>query len=139
MLIKKASDLKYSDVTDERTYLRRREFLRLGAGLAGATAGGLFAACGNDAIDAMTGVAATAAPQTPLGNIAKRMVTTDEPLNKFEEITSYNNYYEFGTRKTGPAKYAGQMKTSPWTVTIEGLCNKPGNYALEDLIKMADL
>ena len=139
MLIKKASDLKYSDVTDERTYLRRREFLRLGAGLAGATAGGLFAACGNDAIDAMTGVAATAAPQTPLGNIAKRMVTTEEPLNKFEEITSYNNYYEFGTRKTDPAKYAGQMKTSPWTVTIEGLCNKPGNYALEDLIKTADL
>jgi len=139
MLIKKPSDLKYSDVTDERIYLRRREFLQLGAGLMGATAGGLLVGCGDDAIDAMTGSAAVAAPQTPIANIAKRTVTTDEPLNKFEEITSYNNYYEFGTRKTDPAKYAGQLKTSPWTVSIEGLCNKPGNYALDDLIKTADL
>jgi sulfoxide reductase catalytic subunit YedY len=139
MLIKKPSDLKYSDVTDERMYLRRREFLQLGAGLMGATAGGLLVGCGNDAIDAMTSVPANDAPQTPISNIAKRMVTTDEPLNKFEEITGYNNFYEFGTRKTDPAKYAGQMKTSPWTVSIEGLCNKPGNYALDDLIKTADL
>jgi sulfoxide reductase catalytic subunit YedY len=139
MLIKKPSDLKYSDVTDERLYLRRREFLQVGAGLMGATAGGLLAACGSDAIDAATATVANAAPQTPIANIAKRMVTTDEPLNKFEEITGYNNYYEFGTGKSDPAKYAGQLKTSPWTVKIEGLCNKPGDYALEDLIKTADL
>ena len=139
MLIKKASDLKYSDVTDERMYLRRREFLQIGAGLMGATAGGLLVGCGNDAIDAMTGSAAGAPVQTPLANIAKRMVTTDEPLNKFEEITSYNNYYEFGTNKSDPARYAGQLKTSPWTVSIEGLCNKPGNYTLDDIIKTAEL
>ena len=139
MLIKKASDLKYSDVTDERVYLRRREFLQLGAGLMGATAGGLLAACGSDAIDAATAGAASAAPQTPIPNIAKRMVTTTEPLNKFEEITGYNNYYEFGTGKGDPAKYAGRLTTSPWSVSIEGLCNKPGNYGLEDLIKTADL
>ena len=60
-------------------------------------------------------------------------------MNKFEEITGYNNFYEFGTGKSDPAKYAGQMKTSPWTVKIEGLCNKPGNYSLDDLIKTADL
>ncbi len=67
------------------------------------------------------------------------MVTTDEPINKFEEITSYNNYYEFGTGKSDPAKYAGQLKTSPWTVKIDGLCNKPGDYHVEDLIKTVDL
>ena len=139
MLIKKASDLKYSDVTDERMYLRRREFLQIGAGLMGATAGGLLAACGSDAIDAAGRAAAPGAPQTPIENITKRMVTTTEPLNKFEEITGYNNYYEFGTSKSDPAKYAGRLKTSPWSVSIEGLCNKPGNYALEDLIKTADL
>ena len=139
MLIKKPADLKYSDVTDERTYLRRREFMRLGAGLMGAAAGGVFAACGSDAIDLAVGVTANAAPQSPIANITKRMVTTTEPLNKFEEITGYNNYYEFGTSKSDPAKYAGQLKTSPWTVSIEGLCNKPGNYALDDLIKTADL
>ena len=139
MLIKKASDLKYSDVTDERMYLRRREFLQIGAGLMGATAGGLLVGCGSDAIDAMTAAAPAGVPQTPIANIAKRMVTTDEPVNKFEEITGYNNYYEFGTNKSDPARYAGRLKTSPWTVAIEGLCNKPGNYALEDLIKTADL
>jgi sulfoxide reductase catalytic subunit YedY len=139
MLIKKPSDLTYSDITDERLYLRRREFFQIGAGLMGAAAGGVLAACGSDAIDAATGVGANAAPQTPIANIAKRMVTTTEPLNTFEEITGYNNYYEFGTGKGDPAKYAGQLKTSPWTVSIEGLCNKPGNYAIDDLIKTADL
>ena len=140
MLIKKPVDLKYSDVTDERLYLRRREFIQLGAGLAGAVAGGMLAACGSDAIDAASPAgAANAAPQTPIPNISKRMVTTTEPLNKFEEITGYNNYYEFGTGKGDPARNAGQLKTSPWSVSIEGLCNKPGNYALDDVIKTAEL
>ena len=140
MLIRKPADLKYSDVTDERLFLRRREFIQIGAGLMGAAAGGVLAACGNSALDAAgSGSAATAPPQTPLAGIAKKMVTTDEPLNKFEEITGYNNFYEFGTNKGDPAKYAGQMKTSPWTVKIDGLCNKPGNYSVDDLIKTADL
>jgi sulfoxide reductase catalytic subunit YedY len=139
MLIKKPSDLKYSDVTDERLYLRRREFIQIGAGLAGAAAGGMLAACGSDAINAASPAAAPASGQTSIPNIGKRMVTTTEPLNKFEEITGYNNYYEFGTGKGDPAKNAGQLKTSPWTVSIEGLCNKPGNYALDDLVKTAEL
>src|SRR3982750_168647 len=138
MLIKNGSDLKYSDVTDERLYLRRREFIQIGAGLVGAAAGGVLAACGNSALDAASPGPANALPQTPIANVTKKMVTTTEPLNKFEEITGYN-YYEFGTRKTDPAKYSGQLKTSPWTVKIDGLCNKPGDYALDDLIKTADL
>jgi len=139
MVIKRPADLKYSDVTDERMYLRRREFIQLGAGLMGAAAGGVFAACGSNALDAAGAAPANALPQTPIANIAKKMVTTDEPLNKFEEITGYNNFYEFGTGKGDPARYAGQMKTSPWTVKIDGLCDKPGDYALDDLIKTADL
>jgi methionine sulfoxide reductase catalytic subunit len=140
MLIKKATDIPSSEITDERLYLRRREFMQLGIGLAGAAAGGLLAACGNSALDAASpGAPANALPQTPIGNITKKMVTTSEPLNKFEEITGYNNYYEFGTRKSDPAKYAGQLTTSPWTVKIDGLCNKPGDYHLDDLIKTADL
>ena len=115
MLIKNAPDLKYSDVTDERWYLRRREFLRLGAGVVGAAAGGALVACGNDSLDAAMNAAlpANALPQTPIGNVTKKMVTTTEPLNKFEEITGYNNYYEFGTGKSDPARNAGQLKTSP--------------------------
>ena len=144
MLIRNRPDLPSSDITDERLYLRRREFIQLGAGLMGAAAGGVLAACGNSALDAASIAAAPdnlspAPPQTPIADVKKKMVTVDEPVNKFEEITGYNNYYEFGTRKTDPAKYAGQLKTSPWTVKIDGLCNKPGDYHLDDLIKTADL
>ena len=144
MLIRNRPDLPSSDITDERLYLRRREFMQLGAGLMGAAAGGVLAACGNGALDAASVSAAPdnlspAPPQTPIADVKKKMVTVDEPVNKFEEITGYNNYYEFGTRKTDPAKYAGQLKTSPWTVKIDGLCNKPGDYHLDDLIKTADL
>jgi sulfoxide reductase catalytic subunit YedY len=140
MLLKTKAEIPYSEVTDERWYLRRREFMQVGAGLFGAAAGGLFAACANDSVvDASFSGPPNAAPQTPLPNVAKKMVTTTEPLNKFEEITGYNNYYEFGTRKSDPAKYAGQLTTSPWTVKIDGLCNKPGDYALDDLVKTADL
>ena len=57
------------------------------------------------------------------------MVTTTEPLNKFEEITGYNNYYEFGTGKGDPAKYAGQLKTSPWTVKIDGHLQQAGRLS----------
>jgi methionine sulfoxide reductase catalytic subunit len=138
MLIKKASDIPSSEITGERLYLRRREFMQLGAGLVGAAAGGVLAACASNAVDAAA-PPANAAPQTPLADVTKKMVTTTEPLNTFEQITGYNNYYEFGTGKSDPAKYAGRLKTSPWTVKIDGLCNKPGDYALEDLIKTADL
>ena len=67
------------------------------------------------------------------------MVTTDEKQNSFENITTYNNFYEFGTGKNDPAQYASRMKTSPWTVKIDGLCDKPANYQLEDLIKPIQL
>src|SRR5438067_4429113 len=140
MLINKASPIPSSEITDERLYLRRREFIQLGAGLIGAVSGGVLAACGRNALDASTGAApSNALPQTPIANVTRKMVTTTEPLNKFEEITGYNNYYEFGTGKSDPAKYAGKLKTSPWTVKIDGLCNKPGDYHLDDLIKTADL
>jgi sulfoxide reductase catalytic subunit YedY len=137
MIVKTRPEILSSEITDERLYLRRREFIQLGAGLAGAAAGGLLAACGNGALDAAG--PASAAPQSPIAGIGKKMVTTTEPLNKFEEITGYNNFYEFGTGKGDPARYAGQLKTSPWTVKIDGHCNKPGDYHLDDLIKTAEL
>jgi sulfoxide reductase catalytic subunit YedY len=73
-------------------------------------------------------------PQTPLSGIKPNVVTTDEKRNTFEQITSYNNFYEFGTGKEDPQRYAGSLKTSPWTVKIDGLCNKPADYHLEDLL-----
>ena len=130
MLIKNATDIPSSEITDERLYLRRREFMQLGAGLVGAAAGGVLVACGSNAVEAAGRLTANVLPQTPLANISKRMVTTTEPVNKFEEITAYNNYYEFGTGKGDPAKYAGQLKTIP----SRQLIVSDGEYvAIQDL------
>ena len=61
-------------------------------------------------------------PQLPLSGYKPKAVTTDEKLNTFEEITGYNNFYEFGTGKGDPQRYSGRLKTSPWKVKVEGLC-----------------
>ncbi|GAB4126478.1 MAG: protein-methionine-sulfoxide reductase catalytic subunit MsrP [Rhodothalassiaceae bacterium] len=69
---------------------------------------------------------------------AKDFADGEEPTSR-EAITGYNNFYEFGLSKTDPARYAGRMKTSPWTVRVEGAVERPGTYAFEDLIRDADL
>ena len=137
MLIKRAGDIRSSEITDEQIYVHRRQFMRL----AGAAAvGALTGACGDAPSAAMLSAGGGAlAGQSPLGNIKPGVITTDEKQNTFEQITTYNNFYEFGTGKNDPAEYAGRMKTSPWTVKIDGLCNKPANYQLEDLIKPIQL
>ena len=77
--------------------------------------------------------------QTALSGIKPKVVTTDERLNSFEDITSYNNFFEFGTGKDDPRRYAGRLKTTPWKVKIDGFCAKPAEYLLEDLIKPFEL
>ena len=106
------SDLKKSEVTDEQVFVNRRHLL---AGLAGiGLAGGL--------------PSALSAAQR-----ADKLVP-----NEWEDITSYNNFYEFGTGKSDPAKYAGALTTAPWSVEINGLVDRPAVYHLEDILqKMA--
>jgi len=116
-----------SEITDERIYLRRREWLRM-AGVAALSiaTGPVLSACESSSADD---------GQMPLSGVKPNVVTTDEPRNTFEQITTYNNFYEFGTGKGDPARYAGSLKTSPWKVKMDGLCGKPADYQLEDLIK----
>jgi len=103
------SDLKPSEVTDEQVFVNRRHLL---AGLAGiGLAGGL--------------ASASSAAQR-----AEELVP-----NEWEDITNYNNYYEFGTGKSDPAKYAGALSTTPWTVEINGLVDRPAVYHLEDILQ----
>jgi sulfoxide reductase catalytic subunit YedY len=64
---------------------------------------------------------------------------TTEKINSFEDVTHYNNFYEFGTDKTDPAEYAKNYRTSPWTVSIEGLVEKPQKFDLTSLLKLAPL
>jgi methionine sulfoxide reductase catalytic subunit len=132
MLIKKPVDIRSSEITDQRLYQSRRDFLRTAAGVAAAGAGvasiseTLFAA-GQPAPHGrkLDGVAKSPLSLTP----------EQEKVNSWEQITSYNNYYEFGTDKDSPSLTAGKLKTEPWTVQIEGECVKKGNYALGDILK----
>jgi sulfoxide reductase catalytic subunit YedY len=131
--IKTSADLPYSEVTPEAVYRSRRDFMKAAAvGVAGAAAG-----------LALPGEAA-AAPQAGLAALTakKSAFVVDEsvdPLNTFEQITSYNNYYEFGTNKSDPARNAGRLTVKPWTVKVDGLVKKPGNYGVEDLIDFKSL
>ena len=133
MLIRRCREIPGSEITDERIYLRRREFIRLAGAAAAAAVSPVASACA--ASPSAAAREAGAAGQTPLANVKPKVVATDEPLNTFEQITSYNNFYEFGLGKNDPQRYAGAMKTSPWSVQIDGLCHKPATYSLEDLIR----
>jgi sulfoxide reductase catalytic subunit YedY len=117
MLVRHAPDFRDRDVTDEGLYLRRREFITAGAGLGASLALG-----------------AGAAQAAPLKYAPNKMPIGEKPT-LLKDITSYNNFYEFGTGKDDPAHNAGSLKTRPWTVTIDGLCKKPGKVAIDDLIK----
>jgi sulfoxide reductase catalytic subunit YedY len=117
-----------SEITPEHIYLSRRSFMRGVGALAGAVA---LSACGslgasNDQADAATSEAGTTASQKDeLG----------DDLTSFESVTNYNNYYEFTTDKEGVAALAKDFTTSPWTVEVGGMVNKPKTYAFEDIEK----
>jgi len=122
MLIKPAPDIRSSEITDESLYLRRREFMKAAAVPAVAAIAGL------------TPALALAAGQDALPNVRKGVVTLNEELTPWEDVTTYNNFYEFGTDKGDPARNAKNFRTKPWTVKIDGLVNKPGDYHVEDLV-----
>ena len=111
-----SSDVVPSEITDRAVYLRRRDFL------IGAAAVGAAAALPLDAI-----AASLPATKSPL--------STDETLTPLKDVTSYNNFYEFGTDKDDPAQYAHTLTTKPWKVKVDGLVDKPADYDLDDLIK----
>ncbi|HEV8345637.1 MAG TPA: protein-methionine-sulfoxide reductase catalytic subunit MsrP [Vicinamibacterales bacterium] len=132
MLIKPASDIRSSEITDKKLYLNRREFIRAGA-ITGATA----AAAASGILGAGALLEAKGAPHgRKVPNIKKGFaLNATDKLNAWEDITSYNNYYEFGIDKSDPAEYAKNFKTEPWKVTVEGECAKKGVMDLEDVLK----
>ena len=108
MLIRKPSDLRYSDVTPKELYLNRRGFMAAGAAALGALANPF-----------------TAAAETKLNDIKKSPFSTTETPTPHDAVISYNNYYEFGTGKDEPVRLAKNFKTNPWTVSLEGEVMKP--------------
>jgi len=118
MLIKKSADLRYSEVTPKALYFNRRKFL---AGIPAAF------------------LASRALAGTKLPDLAKSPFSTSEKETSYNDVTHYNNYYEFGTSKDEPAEYAKNFKTSPWTVSVEGEVAKPRKYSIDDLMHVAPL
>ena len=129
MLIKRPDDIRSSEITDKKLYLNRREFIRATTGTAAAVATGIVGA------EAFLHAASPAPHGRKLENVQKSTFSTDEKPNKWDDITTYNNYYEFGTDKDSPSMLARNFKTEPWTVTVEGECAKKAAWHLEDILK----
>jgi len=130
MLIKRVPDMPASEITDERLYWGRRQFLRAVAGTAVGTA--TLWSPASPAVEALEA-------QASLQGLEKSGLSTTEEPNSFDDITSYNNFYEFGLDKEDPRRYAGRLKTRPWTIKVDGEVGKPAEYALDDLIKLNQL
>ena len=131
MLIKKAADLRESEVTPKDLYLRRREFLQVAGSTAVAVASGTLG-------PVFTGTAT--AGQNPaaqkLTDLKKREdLGTTEALNSYKDVTTYNNFYELGLDKGDPSANQKYLKPRPWSVTVEGECAKPGTFNVEDIMK----
>jgi sulfoxide reductase catalytic subunit YedY len=111
MLFRRPPDLLASEMTDESLFWKRRDFLKV-AGIGAATVGGLLP---------------SRALLPPLSD--------EDKLTPWEDVTGYNNYYEFGTDKDDPARNAGTLRTKPWKVEVAGEIKRPAVYDLDDLLK----
>ena len=127
MIIRRASDIPSSEITTESIYFDRRKFI---------AAAGFGAA----------GFAATPATLRALDDVQEQEIPArfrdmkseqGESLNSYRDVTTYNNFYEFGTAKSDPAENAGDFRPRPWTISVTGAVNKPGDYQLEDFLSPA--
>jgi len=132
MSTRKYGDLTHADVTPKEVYFNRRQILRA-MGLAGA------ALVGGKVVEHLAFPPVEAAAGSKLNVSIKSPFSTTEKETSFEDVTHYNNFYEFGTSKTDPARNAGKFRTSPWTVSVEGECKKPAKYSMDDILKLAPL
>jgi len=122
MLIQRPSDIPPSEITPRALFEKRRELLKGIAGTALAAALPFSAQASEKLIYARNSPLSTAEKQTP-----------------YQDVTHYNNFYEFGTDKSDPAEQAQALKTRPWQVAIEGLVQRPKTYAIDDLIRLVPL
>jgi sulfoxide reductase catalytic subunit YedY len=129
MLIKHAADIPSSEITDKKIYVNRRQFMQAAAGTAAAAAAGVLGS------EALLSAKTPAAHGRKLENLKKSSFSVSEKPNSWDDITTYNNYYEFGTDKDDPSSNARKFKTDNWTVAVDGECNKKATWHLEDILK----
>src|SRR5499425_2059407 len=132
MLIRRKPELTYADVTPKEVYTNRRKFLR-DMGIAGAAA-----AIAGEKILSIASPNLTAYATSKL-NFTKGKFSTDEKVTPINDVTHYNNFYEFGTDKGDPAKNSQNFKTTPWTVSVEGEVKTPRKFTMDEILKIAPL
>jgi methionine sulfoxide reductase catalytic subunit len=132
MLVRKATDLKYEDITPKQVYLNRRKFLQA-MGIVGATA-----VAGRRLLE-LAAPSQTAFAATKFSDLAKSPFSTTEKQNSLQDVTHYNNFYEFGTDKSDPAKNSQKFDTSNWVVSVEGDVAKPRKFSMDEILKLAPL
>jgi len=131
MLLKKTVNIKSSEITPKDVYEQRRTFLKssINAGLGLATSGLLTTYSANALSKVTSGYGLK-----PLKHSKNANYTIEEELTKYKDITTYNNFYEFGTSKSAPAENANALTTNDWTIKVEGHVAKPATYHLEDIL-----
>ncbi|MDQ2976622.1 MAG: protein-methionine-sulfoxide reductase catalytic subunit MsrP [Acidobacteriota bacterium] len=137
MLIKKPEQIKSSEITDKKVYLNRRLFIR-GAALVGTSAatGLLYRKLNSPTVEAPKGEKLESVETSASEGSARKGFTVNEKLTSLEDITNYNNFYEFSTSKGGVASESKGFVTRPWGVAVEGLVNKPATFDLDTLLKL---
>ena len=130
MLIRKPSDIPPSDITPASVYKKRRTLIK-----AAAAAGAIAAFPASGLLVGMPEAHAA----MKLGPLGKSAFSTDEEQTPYNDVTSYNNFYEFGTGKEDPARNAGSLKTRPWKVLVDGEVKKERTFDIEELLKLAPL
>jgi len=131
MLIRRAPELTYKDVTP-KSFLDRRQFL-IGMSAAGA------ALIAKHAVSELMSPSRTAYAGSKLSGVIKSPFSTTESQTPYDDVTHYNNFYEFGTDKEDPSRNALHFKTSPWVVSVEGEVNKPRKFSMDEILKLAPL
>jgi sulfoxide reductase catalytic subunit YedY len=131
MLIKKPNGLTAADVTPKNIYFNRRNFLR-GLGIAGA------AAVIGERFSSLLSHHGMVQANTKLATVKSKFIV-NEKITPEDDVTHYNNFYEFGTDKADPAKNAQNFRTSPWTVSVEGDVKTPRKFSMDEILKLAPL
>jgi len=133
--MKKADEIKSSEITDKKTYLNRRLFMRAAVMASTATASAvLYKSLNPPPAETPPGEKLVIA-QKDQQDTLKEGFTTNEKLTSFQDITNYNNFYEFDTDKRGVAYAAKGFVTKPWRVSVEGLVNKPTVFDLDEILR----
>jgi sulfoxide reductase catalytic subunit YedY len=136
VLVRKANEVKSSEITDKQVYLNRRTFMR-GAALAATMAGTglLYRKLNPPPFETPKGEVLTEVTKADSEEALRNGFKVNEKLTPLEDITNYNNFYEFSTSKGSVASAAKGFVTRPWSVSVDGLVNKPRTFDLDDLLR----